>query len=529
LATDDKDFKIKNGLVVQGTTATVDGNDILTTASVLEDLGNVDTTGVEDGNALVYNTTTSQWEPGEATGGGGGGSYTISTTAPNSPSEGDVWFNSTNARSYIYYEDTDSSQWVEIAGAEGAPGTPSSLDDIPDVDTTGVQDGNALIYDAATSAWIPGEGGGKFAVSGTSPANPENGDTWFNSNTGKTYIYFEDYDSTGQWVEIASNTTGYLDIGQLNDVSIVSPTTGQALTFDGTGWINASPASTVDSLTDTEIYEPVDGQTLVYNSATDNWVNENIEIPPGTTISATAPESPEQGQLWWDSDNGNLYIYYNDGSGAQWVAANGPQVFVGTAPPAGYQGQLWLDSTEGKTYIYYDDGTSAQWISAIGGSIAGTIVDVKTVFKTSTQTGSVASQGTLAIADLNISHACKNTSNKVILIAQVSGTQGTAEYNLNAGITAGGSLIDVGDTAGTRTRVSGSNGNRGTSGLVYMNSVTIIADHLPASTSSVTYGVSLINADSGTKTLYLNRSEQDSDNQFHVRGVSSLMLMEVAG
>ena len=41
MATDDKDFKIKNGLVVQGTTATVNGNDILTSESFLEDLANV--------------------------------------------------------------------------------------------------------------------------------------------------------------------------------------------------------------------------------------------------------------------------------------------------------------------------------------------------------------------------------------------------------------------------------------------------------------------------------------------------------
>lgn len=30
MATENKDFKIKNGLIVQGTTATVNGNDILT-------------------------------------------------------------------------------------------------------------------------------------------------------------------------------------------------------------------------------------------------------------------------------------------------------------------------------------------------------------------------------------------------------------------------------------------------------------------------------------------------------------------
>ena len=201
----------------------------------ITDLADVDTTGVVDGNALVYDGANSQWIPGA--GGGGGGSYTISATAPVEPSEGDVWFNSTNARSYIYYVDTDSSQWVEIAGAEGAAGTPSALDSIPDVNVADAQEGNALVYDSATGAWIPGEGGGKFTVSDTAPAGAENGDTWFKSDDGKTYIYYVDADG-GQWVEIASNTTGYLDIGQLNDVTIVSPTNGEVLKYDGSEWVN---------------------------------------------------------------------------------------------------------------------------------------------------------------------------------------------------------------------------------------------------------------------------------------------------
>lgn len=34
MATDNKDFKIKNGLVVQGTTATVNGNNVLTDSQI---------------------------------------------------------------------------------------------------------------------------------------------------------------------------------------------------------------------------------------------------------------------------------------------------------------------------------------------------------------------------------------------------------------------------------------------------------------------------------------------------------------
>jgi hypothetical protein len=63
---------------------------------------------------------------------GGSGSITVSETAPADPGEGDLWFNSTNAITYIYYD----SFWVEltpaIAGKDGEAlanidgGTPST-------------------------------------------------------------------------------------------------------------------------------------------------------------------------------------------------------------------------------------------------------------------------------------------------------------------------------------------------------------------------------------------------------------------
>ena len=49
------------------------------------------------------------------------------------------------------------------------------------------------------------------------------------------------------------------------------------------------------------------------------WVKRQ---PGDATISSTPPTNAHSGQLWWDSDSGDLYIYYNDGTSAQWVGVD---------------------------------------------------------------------------------------------------------------------------------------------------------------------------------------------------------------
>ena len=45
------------------------------------------------------------------------GEFTVSATTPVSPSAGDAWYNSDNGRSYIYYNDGNTTQWVEFGNA----------------------------------------------------------------------------------------------------------------------------------------------------------------------------------------------------------------------------------------------------------------------------------------------------------------------------------------------------------------------------------------------------------------------------
>ena len=44
--------------------------------------------------------------------------------------------------------------------------------------------------------------------------------------------------------------------------------------------------------------------------------------PGGAFTSNVPPATPVDGQLWWKSDTGNTYIWYDDGSSAQWVQVN---------------------------------------------------------------------------------------------------------------------------------------------------------------------------------------------------------------
>jgi hypothetical protein len=344
------------------------------------------------------------------------------------------------------------------------------------------------------------------------PAAPSNGDTYDN------FIYDS---AKGVWK--LQNLLGN-DLDNLNDVTIDTPTTGQALTYDGTEWTNATPATTVSSLTDTVIYEAVNGQVLLYDGA--DWINGNAA--GGVEVSATAPSSPSVGDLWWDSDNGNMYVYYNDGDSSQWVAANGPQVFVGAAAPAGYQGQMWFDSSTGKMYVFYDDGTSSQWVSAIGGSIAGTIVQVVSTTKTDVFTMSSTTFTTLT--GLTATITPRSTSSKILVMVDTNGSASNSlTTNILYRLMRDSTELAIGDASGNKTRVTfgGNTLHPGGGTTNTMRSVSMSVLDSPSTTSSITYSVDI--AGTQATAIYVNRAYDESDTSIYVRGASTITLMEVAG
>jgi hypothetical protein len=73
-------------------------------------LGRGSASGAGDVQEIVLGTNLTM--SGTTLNASGGASVTISTTAPGSPSAGDLWFNSENGTLYVYYDDGDSQQWV---------------------------------------------------------------------------------------------------------------------------------------------------------------------------------------------------------------------------------------------------------------------------------------------------------------------------------------------------------------------------------------------------------------------------------
>lgn len=77
MTTTNKDFRVKNGLIVEGNSATVNGNQVITTASSLDSLSDVVIITPVTSQVLSYNGT--NWV-NSSSGGGGGGTTTNALT-----------------------------------------------------------------------------------------------------------------------------------------------------------------------------------------------------------------------------------------------------------------------------------------------------------------------------------------------------------------------------------------------------------------------------------------------------------------
>lgn len=97
-------------------------------SSTLDGLTDVAITTPTNNQVLSYDSANSLWVNKAPTGGSGGGiTFTNSTTAPTSPTEGDQWFDPTTGTTYTYISDGNSSQWVETgSSAQSGSGSGSA-------------------------------------------------------------------------------------------------------------------------------------------------------------------------------------------------------------------------------------------------------------------------------------------------------------------------------------------------------------------------------------------------------------------
>ena len=167
---------------------------------------------------------------------------------------------------------------------------------------------------------------------------------------------------------------------------------------------------------------------------------------------------------------------------------------------------------------------SGQVIQAVVG--VGKVLQVVSTAKTDTFTASVASGAQTAITGLSVAITPTSATSTILVLATVSmGTSGTQLpfYSL----TRGGSPIGVGAAAGSRQQATGGSGadtslTRSTSG----GSITFLDS--PATTSATTYAVNIGHTSISTQTVYVNRSELDTDATNFCRTISTITVMEIS-
>lgn len=99
---------------------------------------------------------------------------------------------------------------------------------------------------------------------------------------------------------------------------------------------------------------------------------------PQFSRSATAPESPQLGDHWYDTSADILYKWFSDGTSYYWIDTLGTASTVtwssqSTPPISPSRGDLWYDTSSDALYTYVFDGTSTYWVdyTSTPSSIAG--------------------------------------------------------------------------------------------------------------------------------------------------------------
>ena len=158
--------------------------------------------------------------------------------------------------------------------------------------------GKFLTTDGSVANWadVPA-----VTVSDTPPGSPSHSDLWWDSVLGKLKIYYNDGTSS-QWVD--AHQIGSIDPSMGGDLSGVAS--------------NAQIVANKVGITELIVTDGTVGQALTTDgSGTLGFADAGASV----TISDTAPGSASAGDLWWKSDTGRLKVYYDDGSGVQWVDA----------------------------------------------------------------------------------------------------------------------------------------------------------------------------------------------------------------
>jgi hypothetical protein len=170
------------------------------------------------------------------------------------------------------------------------------------------------------------------------------------------------------------------------------------------------------------------------------------------------------------------------------------------------------------------DGT--EWVS--GSSPGGKILEVKHAIFTGVQDTSLALGANVAVTNLSITHEVANPANKLIITAFLGAAANSQGFgNAPIAIHDGTGFIGVAASPGSRIAVGAGGYFSSNAANFLISNPSLCFVHTPGS-GSKTYQVRVINVGDGTRTIYVNRSEIDTNSSGFTRTVSALVIQEVS-
>jgi hypothetical protein len=275
--------------------------------------------------------------------------------------------------------DSTSSNYIGLVA--GNPSTDFTLT-LPDADGS---NGQVLKTDGSgTLSWVDKS----VSVGQAPPGSPIQGDLWWSTLDANLFIYYID-GTSAQWVEATTGANGGNYGGSGSGISSLNGLTfsDQTLAVSSAGsdfTISSAGSSHTFNLpsADVSVRGLVSTSTQSFGGL--KRFSAGLEVKSGNSIKLynsadtayTALNSVATSSVTYSlpaTDGTALQVIFTDGSaGLGWTHVG--DVYIDTDPPASPRyGTLWWNSYEGDLKIYYFDGTNAIWVDANNGGIGGGI------------------------------------------------------------------------------------------------------------------------------------------------------------
>ena len=185
---------------------------------------------------------------------------------------------------------------------------------------------------------VTGTGAADMTITGPSDTSADGGGLIVKGASDKQITWT---DATDAWT-----LTEHLDIPSAKEYrvgNVLVAKNGEIGPTTGTWKLNAGVAA-------------ADATIFTYNGT------GAIKVPAGDDAARPSGGSEALGQIRFSTQGGaNVFEGYN---GTAWAKIGGAATVSSGAPSTQTQGDLWYDSDDGRLFIYYNDGNTSQWVDA---------------------------------------------------------------------------------------------------------------------------------------------------------------------